>query len=233
MAVECNICGGTEFIPAPNNRMSLSGLPPVCTKCRSLERHRIGRKIITAIRDRERFSKLDLLQLSNDPVVARAWFANVEISIFGGANSIDIQNIDRPDGRYGFIVCSHIIEHVPEPRRAVRELARVLSADGLLFLAYPSPRTRAVTVDWGFPDMKQHGHYRLFGRDFEEEYRTLLPNAYTIAVQGTDDVTGDYDILYFICKDMFWVKRILASPFACRLISSPAISAPAQADRTG
>lgn len=232
MAVECNICGGSEFIPAPNNRMSLRGLPPVCTKCRSLERHRIGRKVITAIRDRERFRQIKLLQLSNDAVVARGWFASVEISIYGGTNSIDIQSIDRPDGCYGFIVCSHILEHVPEPRRALRELGRVLSADGMLFLAYPAPRTRAVTVDWGYPDMKQHGHYRLFGRDFEAEYRTLLPNAYTIAVRAMDDVTGDDDILYFISKDLFWVQRLLASPFASRLISTPATVAAAQADRT-
>src|SRR5580658_8176576 len=99
MAVECNICGGAEFISAPNNRMSQSGHPPLCVKCRSLERHRIGRRVVDGIRDRARFRKFDLLQLSNDPVVARGWFANVEISTYGGANSIDIQDIDRPDGR--------------------------------------------------------------------------------------------------------------------------------------
>lgn len=221
MAAECNICGGVEFMPAPNNRLSRRGLPPVCVKCRSLERHRIGRKVMTVIRDRERFLRLDLLQLSDDPVVARGWFTNVETSKYGGQNSIDIQQIDRPDGRYGVIVCSHILEHVPEPRRALRELGRVLSADGLLYLAYPYPAGREVTVDWGFPEPRQHGHYRIFGRDFEAEFESLLPDAYTVAIQERDDVTGDDDVQYLITKDEFWVRRILSYVSASRMISTP------------
>lgn len=221
MVVACNICGGTQFIPAPNNRLSWQGLPPVCAGCRSLERHRIGYKVVNGIRVRERFLELDLLQLSNDRVVARGWFASAEISMYGGANSIDIQNIDRPDGRYGFIVCSHILEHVADPQQAVRELGRVLSNDGLLYLAYPAPIMRPTTMDWGFPDPAQHGHYRVFGRDFQEQYKELLPDAYTIAVRETDEVTGDQDVLYLVTRDEFWAERILGSPFTTRLIARP------------
>ena len=219
MTAECNICGGAEFIPGPNNRLSRSRLRPLCKKCRSLERHRIGRRVVTAIRVRERFLKLDLLQLSNDNVVTHCWFANVEISVYGGANSIDIQRIDWADGRYRFIVCSNILVHVSEPRRAIRELGRVFNTNGLLFLAYHNPRMRAVTVDWGFPEPAQHVHYWIFGGDFEGEYHTLLPDAYTAAVQEEDAVTGDDDNLYLISNDVFRINRILASPFACRLIS--------------
>ncbi len=175
---------------------------------------------MTAIRDRERFRKLSLLQLSNDPVVARGWFANVQDSVYGAANSIDIQRIDRPDGSFGCIVCSHILEHVLEPRRAFRELGRVLTDEGLLFLAYPAPCILALTVDWGFPASNRHGHYRVFGRD-EAEYHTLLPYFYVIAVEERDDVTGDGDILYLVTKDYFWINRVRRSPFVCRLISQP------------
>jgi SAM-dependent methyltransferase len=221
MTAECNICGGAEFAPAPNNRLSRRGLPPVCAKCGSLERHRIGRKVLTAVRDSERFLKLDLLQLSRDPAVAKDWFASVETSQYGGENSIDIQDIDRPDGRYGFIVCSHILEHVPDPRRALQELARVLNPEGLLYLAYPYPIAREITKDWGFPEPTQHGHYRVFGRDFEAEFGPLLPDAYTIAIQERDDVTGDYDLQYLIAKDEFWKERVLSAVPASRLISTP------------
>jgi SAM-dependent methyltransferase len=221
MAVECNICGNAEFIPGPGNRMGQNGTPPRCRKCHSVERHRIGRRVVTAIRERERFRKLDLLQLSVDPVVARGWFASTETSVYGGANSIDVQSIDRPDGRYGFIVCSHILEHVADPRRAIRELGRVLSAEGLLFLAYPDPCRRAVTIDWGFPEPRQHGHYRIFGTDFEAEFRDLFPEFYAIAILDTDEVTGFPDVLYLVTKDFFWIERVLGSPFVHRLISRP------------
>jgi SAM-dependent methyltransferase len=221
MAAECSICGGTEYIPGPNDRMSVNGLPPSCAKCGALERHRIGRKIVETIREPERFRKLNLLQLSRDRTVAQGWFLSAEVSIYGGTNSIDIQDIDRPDGCYGFVMCSHILEHVPDPRRAVRELGRVLNADGLMFLSYPMPNLRATTDDWGFPKPELHGHYRHFGRDFETEYETLLPRAYVVAVQGTDDVTGEDDLVYLITKSEFWFGRILSSCLSSRVISMP------------
>jgi hypothetical protein len=112
-----------------------------------------------------------------------------------------------------------------DPRRAVRELGRVLSKDGLLYLAYPAPIFRLKTLDWGYPEPTQHGHYRLFGRDFEAEYQTLLPDAYTIVVRETDEVTGDQDILYLITRDEFWAERILESSFATRLIAQPSVHA--------
>ena len=215
----CPICNCEEFKSAPFNRLSRKGLPPVCANCRSLERHRIGRAIVTKLRDREKFVEYRLLQLSNDPIVARGWFASVEYSIYGGDNSIDIQAIDRPDVSYDFIVCSHIIEHVPDHRKAIKELTRVLSLDGLMVLAYPTPATRAVTVDWGKPDPAQHGHYRLIGRDFEAEYKTVIPDAFVLSTRGIDPVTGDDDIIYLVTKNSWWVKRALESGLDCSIVA--------------
>jgi len=177
---------------------------------------------VTEVRDRQKFSKLNLLQFSNDPIVARGWFPETEVSIYGGKNTIDIQAIDRPDESYGFIVCSHILEHVQDPRLALKELVRILKPDGLMFLAYPSPRTRTVTEDWGYPDTNQHGHYRIFGRDFEAEFKTVIPDAYVVSVQAKDEVTGDDDVVYLVTKDFFWVRRTLATPFTSRLLAIPA-----------
>lgn len=50
----------------------------------------------------------------------------------------DICNLPFPDRRFDVVVSSEVIEHVPEPKRAVSELARVLKPGGLLALTTPN-----------------------------------------------------------------------------------------------
>ncbi|MEJ7810662.1 MAG: class I SAM-dependent methyltransferase [Gemmatimonadaceae bacterium] len=50
----------------------------------------------------------------------------------------DIQAIDHPDASFDTVISCETIEHVPDPRRAIRELARVLKPGGRLFLTTPN-----------------------------------------------------------------------------------------------
>ena len=50
----------------------------------------------------------------------------------------DIQAIDHSDGSFDTVISCETIEHVPEPKRAVAELARVLKPGGRLFLTTPN-----------------------------------------------------------------------------------------------
>jgi len=50
----------------------------------------------------------------------------------------DIQNIPRADASFDTVISCETVEHVPDPARAVRELARVLRPGGRLFLTTPS-----------------------------------------------------------------------------------------------
>lgn len=50
----------------------------------------------------------------------------------------DIQAIDRPSGFFDTVFSCETIEHVPEPKRAVSELVRVLKPGGRLFLTTPN-----------------------------------------------------------------------------------------------
>jgi SAM-dependent methyltransferase len=54
-----------------------------------------------------------------------------------GVERIDITSIDRPDGSFDAIICSHVLEHVPDDRAGMRELRRVLAPGGLALLQVP------------------------------------------------------------------------------------------------
>jgi SAM-dependent methyltransferase len=196
-AAACNICGGTRFEPGPNGRMSGNGRAPRCSRCRSLERHRQLRRVY-AFLPPEFLAGLEVLQLSPDIGVDPAWFRSYEVSEYGGANSLDLQAIDRPDARYDLVICNHVLEHVADDRQGLRELLRITRAEGFVQITVPSPYTRAATLDWGYPDARAHGHYRGYGRDFLARFAEARSDAHVLQLEVFDPVTeaGSYVYLW-------------------------------------
>lgn len=216
----CNICGGRRFSSGPNDRSSPSGKRPRCRRCQSFERHRAFRRIFLELGPR-RLRRLRCLQFSQDPTVERRWFHTHEVSVFNASNSIDLQQIDRPDGSYDVIVCNHVLEHVPDHRAALRELGRILSARGFLFLSFPDPYRVDRTTDWGYPDSKRHEHYRHFGRDVEDVFRQEMPGCHVVAVTATDAVTGVSDMAYVVTRSDDWLRRLHGLKLEARVRAQP------------
>jgi len=51
--------------------------------------------------------------------------------------SCDITNIPEPDGSFDAILCSEVLEHIPDPVKAIAEFSRLLKPDGVLILTAP------------------------------------------------------------------------------------------------
>ena len=87
---------------------------------------------------------------------------------------MDITDIDYTGGTFDVIYCSHVLEHVPDDKRAIRELHRVLKPNGWAILQVP------ITADITFEDpsitdptdrLRLFGnkdHVRSYGPDFVE-----------------------------------------------------------------
>ncbi len=205
----CNICDNNTFGGGPGGRMSISGLPPRCEKCQSLERHRAYRGVFEELRD-ESFKEKTFLQFSQDRTVESDWFASHEVSIYAGDNSLDLQKIDRDSHHYDIVMCNHVLEHVPYDNAALNELFRITKEDGFVFLTVPSPTLQEQTTDWGFPKEEQHGHYRIYGRDFEGMLKRYLPHAYILLVTAEDKVTKTKDVVFLLCHSEVGVKNIMS-----------------------
>jgi 2-polyprenyl-3-methyl-5-hydroxy-6-metoxy-1,4-benzoquinol methylase len=50
----------------------------------------------------------------------------------------DVAGLPFDDGRFDYVICTEVIEHTLQPRRAVAELARVLAPGGTLVLTTPN-----------------------------------------------------------------------------------------------
>ncbi len=217
---QCNICGGTEFRPGPNGRMSSTGKPPLCGKCFSLERHRTYREILLELK-KHGLVKGKAIQFSPDKTAEADWFDEFEVSVYGGENSLDIQKIDRPNKTYDLILCNHVLEHVPYDNAALCELMRILNKDGLLFFAVPAPVQNKVTRDWGFPKEEDHGHYRIYGDDFRHILQKYLEPYHISSVDKPNPVTEMPERVYFATKSRETQERLQNALGRMEIINAP------------
>jgi hypothetical protein len=194
----CNICGGREFVPGPNGRLSKSGAPPQCANCRSLERQRSLRACLSRLPP-ETLSWRRALQFAPDASLDPAWFQSFETSTYGGENSIDLQEIDRPAGSYDFISLSSVLEFVADDRRAFSELMRIGSEACILHCTFLSTLAAPNSTHYGEPH-GDFGRYHDYGSDLTAWFDTDKHDLSTLMVSAVDPVTSREGPIHFFCR---------------------------------
>ncbi len=66
----------------------------------------------------------------------------------------DLTNLKFKDNSFDFVLCSDVLEHIPNDKKALKELARVLKKGGSLILTFPYLSEHSQEV------MKKFGHAR-------------------------------------------------------------------------
>jgi SAM-dependent methyltransferase len=93
----------------------------------------------------------------------------------------DICNLPFKDKSYDFIICNHVLEHIPDDTKAMQELYRVLAPNGTAILQVPYDRNRTNTFeDNSITDPKeraaifgQYDHVRVYGMDYFEKLKSV------------------------------------------------------------
>lgn len=86
----------------------------------------------------------------------------------------DICNLPFDDQEFDVILCNHVLEHIPEDRRALSELQRVMKPGGWGIFQVPQDLARESTFeDASITDREerrkvfgQYDHVRIYGRDY-------------------------------------------------------------------
>lgn len=181
-AVHCPCCGGhfSRFLPV--------GTPPrpaACPACNSLERQRL---LVLYLRNRTALfsERLRLLHIAPEDCLqpllrGQPNLQYVSADRAGGSAmlALDLVDIAFSDGAFDVILCSHVLEHVPDDRRAMRELHRVLRPGGWAILLVPEDRSRERTYEdpslTSAAQRERHfgqwDHVRVYGRDYPERLR--------------------------------------------------------------
>ncbi|MGQ9365890.1 class I SAM-dependent methyltransferase [Azospirillum sp. A39] len=175
----CPVCGrrASRFLP-----FGLGGRRNAqCPDCGSLERHRF---LWLYLSGRTAFFRrtLRVLHTAPEPCLegrlrTRHRRGYVSLDRFNPDADVqaDLTALPFADGAFDVVVSSHVLEHVPDDRAALAEIARVLKPSGWAVLMFPfdprRPTAEDPAMDTPAKRMAAYGHpyhYRIYGRDTPE-----------------------------------------------------------------
>ncbi|MDE6375172.1 MAG: class I SAM-dependent methyltransferase [Alistipes sp.] len=180
--VQCPVCGARyrKFLPYGYVEPRPNAL---CPRCLSLERHRLlwlylerETDLLEALPRTLHIAPEVCLERRLQPAFAahpdRYVTADLESPL--AELHFDVQEIPLADETFGAVICNHLLEHVADDRRALRELYRVLRPGGWGILLSPVDLARTETYeDDTVVDpaertriFGQYDHRRIYGTDY-------------------------------------------------------------------
>jgi predicted SAM-dependent methyltransferase len=115
---------------------------------------------------------------------------------------MDVTNIQYPDAYFDVIYCSHVLEHVPNDRQAMREFVRVLKPTGWAAIMVPYIPDRGETFeDFSVTNpterlrvFGQEDHVRIYGNDVVDR---LSDAGFKVRVVRRQDFLSSLEIARF------------------------------------
>lgn len=165
--VTCPCCGHSfssfasyGYIKRPN---------VLCRWCLSLERHR-GLWLYLHQRSDILERKAKLLHFAPEHQLQELFKSNPNLDYLSAdldmptaMVKMDITNIPLPDNTYDVVICNHVLEHVPDDKKAMSELYRILKPGGWAILQTPMSNLPDTIEDLTITDPRERE--RLFGQD--------------------------------------------------------------------
>ncbi len=165
----------------------------LCPRCHSLERHRL---LWLYLKDSTNLftDHLRVLHFAPEHLFNRAFksldnldYTTADLDPNRAMIEMDITNITYEDNSFDVILCSHVLEHVMDDKKAMSELFRVLSPGGWAILQVPVLREKTyedpavVAPEERERLFGQRDHVRIYGLD----YRDRLESAgFNVKVDG-------------------------------------------------
>lgn len=150
----------------------------LCPGCGSLERHRLLWVALCNLRDKDLIKQeARLLHVAPEPCLAEKFkreydYFSIDLDGKKAMMAMDITALTFENESFDAIICNHVLEHIPDDRKAMKELYRVLKPGGWASIQVPV-KGDVTQEDLSVTDPKermrlygQEDHVRHYGRDF-------------------------------------------------------------------
>lgn len=189
----------------------------LCPICRALPRHRI--LALWCEKHKEELKNADILYFAPERSMIH-WMkehglicTTADLLSDGVDLKLDIQNTGLPNQSYNVVIANHVLEHVDDFRKALKEIHRILKPNGFFICSFPmdpkieyvDEETEPLSETERIKRFGQNDHKRVFGMKAD---KLLTEAGYRVEViDGTDypddimPVVGpaDYDMNRLFC----------------------------------
>ncbi|MFZ3152363.1 methyltransferase domain-containing protein [Pseudomonas sp.] len=121
-------------------------------------------------------------------------YATADLAMQGVDYQVDLMDLPFADGTYDFFICSHVLEHVADDGKAIRELRRITRDGGCGILMAPI----IVGIEHTLEDPSvtdEAGRWRLYGQN--DHVRLYAHDDYVRKIEGNGFSVDQYGIDYF------------------------------------
>lgn len=151
-----------------------------CPRCAASDRDRLYALFVKTFLTRPADRPLRILDIAPAPLLSQflrsipdIYYRSADLFSPLADDIVDIMDMQLyADNSFDFIVCSHVLEHVPDDRKAIAELYRVLDKNGVAILMVPilltaeytdeDPDETDVNVRWA--RFGQDDHVRMYAK---------------------------------------------------------------------
>ena len=176
----------------------------VCPGCLSLERHRLLWLYLERERSELLTTEKRVLHIAPEQSLQKRLRSLPQLDYLSGDLDshladlqLDVTDLEFPDASFDVVICNHVLEHVPDDRRAMSELHRVLRPNGWAVLMVPDVEEEttfedptAVTPEQRLALFGQEDHVRRYGRDYVQRLESV---GFRVSVEELEHVLGEED----------------------------------------
>ena len=221
----CPICGRpNEFLPYGIRQRPKSR----CPYCNSLERHRFV-YLVFLNKLQYVFNKdnVKLLHFAPERVIYKVFSSKENIEYYPVdlsperyghieniyPESVNMEDIPFKDDTFDLVYNSHVLEHVADDNKAMRELYRVVKKDGVCIVIVPMSKNYETLEkeEYNTPELRlkyyrQKNHLRLYGFDIKEKLESvgfeveMTESSDLISNEEDRNLFGIKNNKLFICK---------------------------------
>jgi len=218
--VECPVCNSKfrKFLPYGRGKASRDNA--LCPSCLSLERHRM---IWYFLKTKTNFftDKNKVLHIAPEYSFIKRFknLKNIDYTtgdIESPLADMKIDVLDIPFGNeiFDIVFCNHVLEHIEDDNKAMKEIFRILKKGGIAILQVPIKINNLETYeDFTITDPKererlfeQNDHVRLYGMDYVKRLENV---GFTVSIINYDKETNDISQKYVFDKNepLFYIVK--------------------------
>jgi len=191
----CNICGNKNdfksYKPCRSNNKVIFRNKMYCEKCDSQERHRFMWEYIK--KNQHIIKNKQVVHCGSEFCLFKPiskltkTYNKIDINPRPDQIQMDILNMVFESESIDTFICSHVLEHIKDDNKAMKEVARILKKDGIAILLVPI-NGRENTTEFLTPNKEDFDHYRNYGYiDFIDKLKLYFTSVKRILPQDILD----------------------------------------------